>query len=129
MHSGLAPILFEMVSGNAGAVTPKEMGAAARAGDTAVCDAIARTATWLGIGIANMVTALHPDLVVLGGSVAALDDLLLEPVRETVKQRVRMFPVQDLCIERSLLEDKAGLLGGIALAAAKSHEAALVYQV
>ena len=129
LHSGLAPILFEIVSGNAGAVTPKEMGAAARAGDTAVRDALARTATWLGIGIANMVTALHPDLVVLGGSVAALDDLLLEPVRETVKQRVRMFPVQDLCIERSLLEDKAGLLGGIALAAAKSHEAALVYHV
>ena len=128
LHSGLAPILFEMVSGNAGAVTPKEMGAAARAGDTAVREAITRTATWLGIGIANMVTALHPDLVVLGGSVAALDDLLLEPVRETVKERVRMFPVQDLCIERSLLEDKAGLLGGIALAATKSHETALVNQ-
>jgi glucokinase len=129
LYSGLAPILFEMVSGNAGAVTPKEMGAAARAGDTAVRDAIHRTATWLGIGIANMVTALHPDMVVLGGSVAALDDLLLEPVRETVKQRVRMFPVDDLRIERSLLEDKAGLLGGIALAAAKSHEAALVCEV
>ena len=81
-----------------------------------------------GIGIANMVTALHPDMVVLGGSVAALDDLLLEPVRETVKERVRMFPVQDVCIERSLLEDKAGLLGGIALAAIRSHETAFVDQ-
>jgi glucokinase len=127
--SGLAPVLFEMVSGNAGGVTPKEMGAAARAGDTAVRDAIARTAAWLGIGIANMVTALHPEMVVLGGSVAALDDLLLDPVRETVKERVRMFPVQDLSIERSLLEDKAGLLGGVALAASKSHEPAFVAQV
>src|ERR1017187_7186206 len=90
--SGLAPVLFEMVSGNPGAVTPKEMGAAALAGDAAVREAIARTATWLGIGIANMVTALHPDMVVLGGSVAALDDLLLEPVRETVKERVRSRP-------------------------------------
>jgi glucokinase len=123
LHSGLAPVLFEMVSGNAGAVTPKELGAAARAGDTTVREAIARAARWLGIGIANMVTALDPDLVVLGGSVAALDDLLLEPVRETVQQRVRMFPVQDLCIERSVLEDKAGLLGGIALAATRSREA------
>ena len=126
--SGLAPVLFEMVSGNAGAVTPKEMGAAARAGDTAVRGAIARIATWLGIGIANMVTALHPDMVVLGGSVAALDDLLLEPIRATVKERVRMFPAGDIAIERSLLEDKAGLLGGIALAAAKSHETAMVNQ-
>jgi glucokinase len=127
--SGLAPMLFEMVSGNAGAVTPKEMGAAARAGDTQVRDAIARTATWLGIGIANMVAALHPDLVVLGGSVAALDDLLLQPVRETVKARVRMFPAGDIPIERSLLGDRAGLLGGIALAATKAHETALVFPV
>ena len=59
---------------------------------------------------------------------AALDDLLLEPVRETVKERVRMFPVEDLCIERSMLEDKAGLLGGIALAAIRSNDAAFVGQ-
>jgi glucokinase len=122
LHSGLAPVLFEMVSGNAGAVTPKEMGAAARAGDRAVGEAITQAATWLGIGIANMVTAVAPDLVVLGGSVAALDDLLLAPIWETVKQRVRMFPVDNLCIERSLLGDKAGLLGGIALAAQKHSE-------
>jgi glucokinase len=128
LHSGLAPILFEMVAGDAGAVTPKEMGAAARAGDSAVREAIFRIATWLGIGIANAVTTLAPDLVVLGGSVAALGDLLLDPVREAVKERVRMFPVQDVCIERSLLEDKAGLLGGIALAAAKSHQTAWVNQ-
>ena len=128
LHSGLAPILFEMVAGNPGAVTPKEMGAAARAGDGAVREAITTIATWLGIGIANVVTILHPDLVVLGGSVAALDDLLLGPVRETVKARVRMFPVEDLCIERSLLEDKAGMLGGIALAAAMSKQTALVNQ-
>ena len=122
LHSGLAPILFEMVSGNAGSVTPKEMGAAARAGDTAVREAITRTAAWLGIGVANIVTALQPDVVVLGGSVAALGDLLLQPVRDTVGERVHMFPVDDLCIERSLLEDKAGLLGGIALAAGNSEE-------
>ncbi len=125
LQSGLAPVLFEMVAGNAGAVTPKEMGAAARAGDTAVRAAIARVAGWLGMGIANMVTALCPDMVVLGGSVAALEDLLLEPVREAVIERVHMFPVHDIRIERSLLGDKAGLLGGIALAAAHSHEAAL----
>ena len=129
MQSGLAPVLFEMVSGNAGAVSPKEMGAAARSGDMEVREAIARVGSWLGIGIANMVTALYPDLVVLGGSVAALDDLLLDPVRETVKERVRMFPAQDLPIERSLLGDSAGILGGIALAAAKLREAMLVQKV
>lgn len=123
MLSGLTPVLFDMVGGNAAAITPKEMGTAALAGDDAVRDAITRAAVWLGIGVANMVSALHPDLVVLGGSVAALGELLLEPVRQTVKDRVRMFPVGELCIERSLLEAKAGLLGGIALAAANGKGA------
>jgi len=119
LHSGLAPLLFEMVSGNAAAVTPKEMGAAARAGDRLVEAAIDRCAGWLGIGVANLVTALHPDVVVIGGAVAGLDDLLLKPLRAVVRERVRMFPVDGVRIERSLLGEKAGLLGGIALAASR----------
>jgi glucokinase len=120
LQSGLAPVLFDLVSGNIAAVTPKEMGAAARSGDAAVCQAIQRAASWLGIGVANVITTRAPELVVLGGSVAALGDLLLDPVRAVVRERVRMFPTEDVRIERSLLEDKAGLLGGIALAASKS---------
>lgn len=37
-----------------------------------------------------------------------------------VKQRVCMFPTDGVRIERSLLEDQAGLLGGIALAAQRT---------
>ena len=62
-------------------------------------------------------SAIHPDLVVLGGGVAAMGPVLLDPVREAVPRRVRMFPIEGLCIERSELAEKAGLYGGIALAA------------
>jgi glucokinase len=117
MQTGLAPVLFEIVSGNIAAITPRELGLAARAGDSPVGDAIHRVGNWLGIGIANVITILHPELVVLGGSVAALEELLLEPVRAVVRDRVRMFPVEKVRIERSSLEDKAALMGGIALAA------------
>jgi glucokinase len=92
-------------------VTPKELAAAARAGDTAVGAAITRAAEWLGIGVANIVTALHPDLVVLGGGVAALDDLLLNPVRAALKERVRMFPVDGVRVERSAPGRQGGPLG------------------
>ncbi len=119
LQTGLAPALFEIVSGNIAAITPRELGLAALAGDHAVRDAIAQAGRWLGIGIANVINVLHPELVVLGGSVAALDELLLEPVRAEINVRVRMFPVDDVRIERSSLGDKAGLLGGIALAAAE----------
>ena len=116
LHSGRAPKLHDLVDGDPAAITPKEMAQAAEAGDEAVREALVRAAEYLGIGVANVVTALHPDLVVLGGGVAEIGPLLFDTVRETVRQRVRMFPTDDVRIERSLLGAKAGTLGGIALA-------------
>jgi len=116
LRSGMAPQLFALVNGNADLVTAKEMAAAAMAGDEAVRAAILRAASFLGIGVANVVTMLHPELVVLGGGVAELGDLLLEPVREVVRERVGMFPTDDVRIERSLLGPRAGVLGAVAWA-------------
>jgi glucokinase len=116
MLSGLAPKLHELVRGEVSAVTPREMAAAAEAGDTRVKEAIARAASYLGIGVANVVTILHPDLVVLGGGVAAIGPLLFGTVRQTVRERVGMFPTDDIEIKPSLLGEQAGALGGIALA-------------
>jgi glucokinase len=92
------------------------MAAAAAAGDEIVREALVRAAEYLGIGVANVVTILHPELVVLGGGVAGIGPLLFDAVRETVRRRVRMFPVEGVRIEPSQLGEKAGLLGGIALA-------------
>jgi glucokinase len=92
------------------------MALAAAAGDDAVREAIVRAAEYIGVGVANVVTVLHPDLIVFGGGVAEIGPLLFDTVRETVRRRVGMFPTDDLRIEKSLLGDKAGALGGIALA-------------
>ena len=114
--SGLAPKLHELTDGDAGKVNPKLMAQAALAGDEMVRQAILRAAGYLGIGVSNLITALHPELVVLTGGVAAMGDLLIEAVRAEVRERVRMFPPDTVRIERSVLADKAGLWGGIALA-------------
>lgn len=116
LRAGLAPRLHCAVEGDAARVSPKTMAEAAAAGDAAVYDALLRAARYLGIGVANMVTALHPDLVVLGGGVAGIGDLLFDTVRQTVRERVRMFPVDGVRIEPSALGDGAGVLGAVALA-------------
>ena len=116
MKTGMAPQLYRRVDGDAGRVTPKELAAAVAAGDVAVRDAVARAANYLGIGVANVVTILHPDLVVLGGGVAEMGQILLDRVRDTMRKRVGMFPTDSVRVERSLLGDKAGLLGAVALA-------------
>jgi glucokinase len=117
--SGLAPRLHEATGGDAARVSPKVMADAARAGDEAVASAIARVGTLLGIGIANVVTTIHPDLVVIGGGVAELGDLILEPARAEVATRVGMLPPETVRIEKSLLGERCGLAGGVALAGGK----------
>jgi glucokinase len=114
--AGNAPKLHELCDGDVAKVSPVTMAAAARAGEESVRAAIVRLAEWLGIGAANIIVALHPEVVVIGGGLAEMGELLLDPVREAVRRRVRMFPTTEVRIERSLLGDKAGLLGGIALA-------------
>jgi glucokinase len=115
--SGLAPKLHELVDGQPSRVTPVTMAAAATAGEETVRDAIERAATWLGIAAVNVVVTLHPDLIVLGGGVAMMGELLREPVERTMRQRIRMIPPESIDVRLSLLADRAGVLGGIALAA------------
>jgi glucokinase len=116
MQSGLAPKLYELAGGEASRVTTKAMAEAAHAGDKHVEEAIVRAAQYLGIGVANVVVTLHPDLIVLGGGVAQIGDLLFDTVRQTIRQRVNMFPADSIRVLPSQLGDNAGTLGGIALA-------------
>jgi glucokinase len=114
--AGNAPKLYEICGGEMALVSPITMAKAAEAGEVTVRTAIERAAEWLGIGAANLVVALHPDLIVIGGGVAEMGELLLAPIREAIRRRVGMLPVSGVRVERSELGDKAGLLGGIALA-------------
>lgn len=116
LRSGMAPELYRLTHGDVGRVNPQTMAAASEAGDTNIRQALVDAAEKLGIGIANVITILHPDVIILGGGVAQIGELLFETVRETVMQRVGMFPPDDIKIVPSMLGEKAGTLGGIALA-------------
>lgn len=114
--SGNAPRLHELCGGNPARVSCEKLGEAARAGDKGVQAALERAGSFLGQAAAAAVLTLHPDLIVLGGGVAALDDLLIAPMRRSLRQRVRMFPADDIRILRSQLGDRAGVYGGLAVA-------------
>lgn len=116
MLAGQAPKLFEITGGKASLVTPRTIGEAALAGDAGAQEAIDRAVKYLGVGIANVVSCLHPQLIVLGGGVAEMGELLLVPLRRIIHERVGMFPPDDVRIERSLLGPNAGPLGAVALA-------------
>jgi glucokinase len=56
-----------------------EVVAAAKAGDEGARDCVRILGERLGIGIASMILALEPELVVIGGGVSTAGDLLMEP--------------------------------------------------
>jgi glucokinase len=116
MHAGRAPKLYDLVAGDAARVTPREMAAAAAEGDEAVRAALTRASEYIAIGIANMVVSLQPELAVLGGGVAEMGAPLFDSVRAAVRRRVGQLMAVEVRVEPSLLGDKAGMWGGVALA-------------
>ena len=68
-------------------------------------------AGYLGIGIANMITVFTPDKVVIGGGVAAAADLLLDPIRDELRRRVRTTSLDEVEIVTAELGTWAGAIG------------------
>jgi len=56
-------------------------------GDEQAREVLALVGERLGIGIAGLVNALDPNVIVIGGGAVAAGDLLLDPARETLAER------------------------------------------
>jgi glucokinase len=69
----------------------------------------------LGVGIANYVNVLNPEVVVIGGGVIAAGDLLLEPAREEVRARA-LAPSRDVVqVVPARFGAESGMLGAATL--------------
>jgi glucokinase len=69
-------------------LTGKAVGEAALNGDPFAIERVREAAGWLGLGLVNLLHLYNPQMIVLGGSMTRLGDLLLDPVRDTVQQHV-----------------------------------------
>ncbi len=92
-------------------LTTEQVFDAARIGDPLACAIVAETAHIIGIGVANIVSLVNPDLVILGGGIGKQADLLLEPVRQVVRDQAQPISGRAVRIEVSQLGEDAGLLG------------------
>lgn len=101
----------EAVARACGAPTAEEAVARARAGDERAVQGLAEVGRYLGIGIANMITVITPDRVVLGGGVAAAADLLLGPIRDELRARVHTTPLAEVELVPAELGTWAGAIG------------------
>jgi glucokinase len=103
--------IAEITSYDLNRVTPEIVCQAALAGDPIAQEIYERAGFYLGIGVANLITIISPQMVVIGGGVAQAGDLLFEPIRRTVRERARVTPIEQVQIVPAELGTDAGLVG------------------
>jgi glucokinase-like ROK family protein len=87
---GSAPgsMVLQLAGGDESKITREIIVEAAKAGDEMAQVLVRQAGTHIGTGLANLVNILNPEAIIVGGEAAAqAGDLLLEPIRRTVKER------------------------------------------
>lgn len=95
----------------------RDVSEAAKNGDALAIKAYQRAGEYLGIGVASFLHAFDPSIVIFGGGVSQVGDLLFGPFQASLKKRV-FHPryLEGLSFATATLGDNAGLLGALALA-------------
>jgi glucokinase len=96
-----------------------ELEAAARQGNSVAQKLHHFVCEQLGLAIANAVSLLNPEVLVLGGGVLRHCPRMLEAVEEGVRRNASSVAMEGLTIRRASLGDDSGLLGVALLAASR----------
>jgi glucokinase len=88
---------------------------AAAAGIPIARQIISTAAEGLGVGLVNIIHIFNPEIIILGGGVSQIGDLLLEPARRIIEKLTMKVPRQAVRIVLAQLGSDVGLVGAGAL--------------
>ena len=111
LSQGEKSSLTEIGGGKIKSVTAEKVSLAAQNGDSLALEVISKAATYLGIGLVNLVNIFNPEMIIIGGGLAKVGDLLLEPARRVVRERAFPLPARLVRIVPAQLGDDAAVLG------------------
>lgn len=111
LERGRASSILDLAGGRVEAVTAEVVAEAARKKDPLALEIVAETVTYLAMGIANIVSILNPEVVVVGGGLFQAADVFLDPVRREFKRWAQPLAARTVRIELSGLGEDAGLYG------------------
>lgn len=97
-------------------LTPEDISIGAEDGDALAISLIQRSARAAGEAIAGLVNLFNPEVIVIGGAVAAAGELFLAEVRQRVYELSLPLATRDLSIVQSLGDVREPMRGGAELA-------------
>ena len=102
-------------------LTAAHIAEAAREGDALAISAFERAGYYLGIAVANYLAIFDPSILIFGGGVSQVGDLLFKPFEASLRKHTfHPHYLDGLVITKAALGDDAGLLGALALARMKA---------
>lgn len=115
IQTGRPSILAEKVDYQVDLITPALIAECAHAGDEVSLETMAETGFWVGVGVANCINILNPEMVIVGGGIAQAGDVLWEPMMRSVRA-FAIYESRQVCkVTPAELGDDAGIMGGVCL--------------
>jgi glucokinase-like ROK family protein len=99
--------------GNGHGLSAREVASAARKGDLVAQRIVAQAGSHLGVAIAGLVNLFNPGLIVVGGGIAEIGDLFLQPVRDTVQRRSLPAAARNVKITTAVLGRRSSSMGAV----------------
>jgi glucokinase len=109
-------ILARLCGNDPGKITPKLLSQAAEQGDECAFEVWRETGFYLGLGIANAINTFVPEIVAIGGNIAQAGAPLMDPAIQSARDAAIPTLFSATRIVRAKEDDRAGVLGGAALA-------------
>ena len=114
MSGGPKSSILELANGNLDAVTSEVVGRAYTAGDSLAKEILLETIHLITIWLGNIVDLLEPDVIIVGGGVAAM----LNPFFGNIREQLPAWSLNKRCLEIPIVPARYGAEAGIAGGAA-----------
>lgn len=116
IQAGKSSLMREMVNGDLTQISGSTVGQAAVKGDALALSIVERAGRIVGLGLVSLLHIFNPEIIVLGGGVSNLGDLLFNPMREAIrKHAIDSSYWEELVIREAELGENVSLIGAAAL--------------
>lgn len=115
-EAGKSPVLLNRYVANGNKLSAEDIGVGAREGDQLSIEIIRESGEMVGDVLAGLVNFFNPEMIVIGGGVSNLGNLLLSSIRQAVLRRSLPLSTRNLDIVFSAIGADAGVIGAVNLA-------------
>jgi len=116
IKDGVRTSILEYAEGDVEKVTAQVIHSAAKQGDSLAKELITRTGYYVGVGLTNLINIFNPELIVIGGGLSNIGDMLLGPALKTAGERAYKEAFQAVRFASAGLGRNSGVRGAAAFA-------------